>query len=347
MNTKLRELHLWLRRGWIRESLNWVRCPRVSVPNVKQITEAIAALEDGRVDHLGNDAEAPIFLLGTGWRTGSTLLQRILVTDPQLLLWGEPFGEMTPVTEMARMIFRMSNFPGLKARYAEEVLVSSSMATSWIGTLYPPPQDFRSALRSLLGRWLGEPARRRGFIRWGLKEVRLGATEAVLLRWLYPRAKFVALTRHPFDCYLSLSDSGWHHVYFRRPDVRVDSAAGFARHWNRLALSWSEVPPEFPVFRVKYEDIVNRQVDFRKLEDWLGLKLNEGLALSALVSHTAARQQLSWHQRLIISLEARSGMVALGYSQRSEKADGRRKGPACSANRGLARNSCLRMPAKE
>ena len=73
MSNKLRELYLWLRRGWVGESLDWVRCSQVSVPSPKQMAEAIAAIEDGRVDGFENDDEAPIFLLGTGWRTGSTL----------------------------------------------------------------------------------------------------------------------------------------------------------------------------------------------------------------------------------------------------------------------------------
>jgi Sulfotransferase family len=94
----------------------------------------------------------------------------------------------------------------------------------------------------MFDRWLGRPARERGFTRWGFKEVRLGAAEAMLLHWIYPKAKFVLLSRNPYDCYRSLSDSGWHHVYYTRPDIRVDSAAGLARHWNRIVISWSELP---------------------------------------------------------------------------------------------------------
>lgn len=140
---------------------------------------------------------------------------------------------------------------------------SSSMATSWIANLYPPGNDFRWALRSLFDRWLGEPARQRGFARWGLKEVRLGAVEASLLHWLYPHARFVILSRHPYDCYRSLADSNWQQVYFRHPDICIDSAAGFAKHWNRLAASWSELPVGFPSFHIKYEDLINGKVDFR------------------------------------------------------------------------------------
>lgn len=71
------------------------------------------------------------------------------------------------------------------------------MPRSWIASPYPPGDDFRLALRGLFDRSLCEPARHRGFSRWGFKEVRLGATEATVLHWLYPQAKFVILSRHP------------------------------------------------------------------------------------------------------------------------------------------------------
>jgi hypothetical protein len=261
-----------------------------------------------------SEEESPIFLLATGWRSGSTLLQRILVTDPRVMLWGEPLGEMALVSEIARMLSRLSTFPELRERCEANDQVFSSLATSWIATLYPPGKNFRGGLRALLTSWLGEPARQRGFSRWGLKEVRLGAAEASLLHWLYPSAKFVLLSRNPYDCYQSLSDSGWHHVYHIRPDIRVDSAAGLARHWNRVALSWSELPPDFPAVRIKYEDLVAGRVDLRKLESWLGLEIQEKIALSVFVGSTARHRRLRWCERLIVSREAADGMRFLGYS---------------------------------
>jgi hypothetical protein len=254
-------------------------------------------------------------LLSTGWRTGSTLLQRILVTDPHLFFWGEPLGEMTLVSRVTEMVNRSLSPPDLKwrARPLPDNLTSSSLATSWIATLSPPGDDFRLALRSLFDRWLGDPARRLGFARWGLKEVRLGAAEASLLYWLYPNAKFVILSRHPYDSYVSLSDANWHPLYYQ--DLRVDSAAGFAGHWNRIALSWSELPDGFPAFHVKYEDLVSGNYDFRKLESWLGIEIREDIALSVVVGHSSVRTRPSWYERWIIAQQAAPGMRSLGYSE--------------------------------
>jgi hypothetical protein len=302
-------------RSLSRELWAWQRCQSVILPDVKHLTRSLAVLHPQASDQVGgaSETEAPIFLLSTGWRAGSTLLQRILITEPRLLLWGEPLGEMTIVSKIAEMISHSLSPRNLQLWRDQPDPSSPGLPTSWVANLYPQSDDFHLALRGLFDRWLHEPARERGFARWGLKEVRFGAVEAALLHWLYPNARFVIITRHPYDSYRSLADAAWDPVYYRYPDVCVDSAASFARHWNRLAVSWSELPAGFPSFHIKYEDLVAGKVDFRKLESWLGIEIKESVALSASVGGTAKRRRLSWYERLIIAREAAEGLDALGY----------------------------------
>ena len=47
------------------------------------------------------DAAAPIFLLSAGWRSGSTLLQRLIMSDKHVLIWGEPYDECGAIQAMA------------------------------------------------------------------------------------------------------------------------------------------------------------------------------------------------------------------------------------------------------
>ena len=306
----------WARQNFAREVWSWAWAKSVRSPDAGQLAEALALLDGTPTTIIDQeDRESPIFILAGGWRTGSTLFQRILVSDRRLFLWGEPLGELAILPSIVQSLYRIIGFPRLDGYYLKEGTKSVELPTSWIGTLYPHGTDLRSGLRSLFDRWLAVPARNRGFSRWGFKEVRLGAAEAVLLRWLYPRAKFIILSRHPYDCYRSLSDSGWHHVFYRRPDVRVDSAGGFARHWNRLAMSWLQLPEGFPALHVKYEDLTGDSFDFRQLEAWLGIEIEEKTALSTFVGRTAIRTRLSWYERMIIKSEAAAGMRALGYSR--------------------------------
>src|SRR5579863_4284055 len=200
---KQNRLWAWARKSWLggqvrtcRQLWAWAGCEPVTFPTVKHLAESIEAL--GGAVPGSADPEAPIFLLSTGWRAGSTLLQRILVTDPRLLLWGEPLGEMVIASRITEIVNDSLSPRNLAMWRSQANLSSSTLATSWIANLYPPGDDFRSALRSLFDRWLGEPARRKGFERWGLKEVRYGGAEATLLRWLYPNAKFVIISRHPY-----------------------------------------------------------------------------------------------------------------------------------------------------
>jgi hypothetical protein len=311
----LKQIALRARRNFASELWYWARCKQVAMPSLKQLRRTMEMLDTSDRLAESRDSESPIFLLAAGWRSGSTLLQRILVTDPRVLLWGEPLGEMALVSTIAETLTRLSTFPGLSENWAKNQGLFSSLATSWIASLFPPGEDLRLGLVSLFDHWLGQPARERGFQRWGFKEVRLGGADAMLLHWLYPKAKFIFLSRNPYDCYKSLADSGWHHLYHCRPDVRVDSAAGLARHWNRIVLSWSELPSDFPAFRIKYEDLISGKFDFRNLESWLGIEIREDIALSAVVGRTARRHRPRWSERLIISYEASAGMEALGYSQ--------------------------------
>jgi hypothetical protein len=316
----------WARESWVgewtracrrcrRELWAWARSQPVALQDVEQLAKSIAVLQAGASVDAEEKPEAPIFLLSTGWRAGSTLLQRVLVTDPRLLLWGEPLGEMTIVSKLAETMSQFISPRNLQLWKDQEDPTSAPLSTSWVANLYPSSNDLRLALRSLFETWLGEPSRQRGFSRWGFKEVRLGAAEASFLHWLYPNAKFVLISRHPFDCYRSLADSHWDQVYYRHPDAPVDSAASFARHWNRLAVSWSDLPPGFPSFHIRYEDLVSGKVDFRRLESWLDIEINEGVALSVSVGGTATRSRLTWYERLIIAREAAAGMHALGYSK--------------------------------
>ncbi len=39
------------------------------------------------------DDESPIFIFSSGWRAGSTYLQRLVMSSGKVLIWGEPFDK--------------------------------------------------------------------------------------------------------------------------------------------------------------------------------------------------------------------------------------------------------------
>lgn len=319
-------MYMWCRRTrlgdlsrgskkFVHEISSWLSFKGVTLPRVGELARAVALLETCGFDTTAAPAndESPIILLSNGGRAGSTLLQRVLITDPNLLLWGEPLGEMALVTRITEMISHLEQPLKLGTWKNQTDASSPALVISWIAQLYPSTTYLRAGLRAIFDQWLAKPARDRGYARWGFKEVRLGAAEASLLHWLYPNAKFVITCRHPYDSYRSFADARWV-GYYRHPEMRVDFAATFAYHWNRLATSWPDLPTGFPCFHMKYEDLVSGNVDFRKLESWLGIKINEDVALSASVGGTTKRKRLTWYERMIIAREAAAGMRVMSYS---------------------------------
>ena len=300
----------------VRELWAWWASQTPQFPSVAQLSKSIAALS-ALESHTPNppDTESPIFLFSTGMRTGSTLLQRILITDSRLILWGEPMGEINITSRIAQMVADGMSSAFIASWHRQPALDSPELVRSWTALLHPPTDNFRLALRNLLHTWLAQPASQHGFARWGFKEVRLDAADAVLLHWLYPNAKFLLIARHPYDCYRSFADAGWPNHFVCHPGLVINSAATFAGEWRRIAISWSQLPEGFPSRLIKYEDLISGTFDFRSLESWLGLKINENEALSAVVGRTAFRARLHAYERWIVSREAAPGMRLLGYSK--------------------------------
>ena len=42
--------------------------------------------------------KGPVFLFSAGWRSGSTLLQRLITHGGEVMMWGEPFGALDALT---------------------------------------------------------------------------------------------------------------------------------------------------------------------------------------------------------------------------------------------------------
>ena len=59
-------------------------------PSAQEVASALERFGPFEEPAPGDTESSPVFVLATGWRTGSTLLQRVLMTDRRLLLY---YGE--------------------------------------------------------------------------------------------------------------------------------------------------------------------------------------------------------------------------------------------------------------
>jgi len=243
MHRQLLDCHHGLKIG-LQELLR--RCPPPDVPG-----------DDG-----------PIFLFSAGWRSGSTLLQRLIISGTDTLIWGEPYDECGMIQRLAEGLkaFR-SDWP--PADYFYDGRPPGELTDQWIANLFPALEDLRASHRALVDRLFAEPARRAGARRWGLKEVRLTADHAAYLRWLYPKAKFLLLYRNPLNAYRSYCRYGrnWYDTF---PDRPVFTPTAFGTHWRKLLEGYLADADALDALLVRYEDLSKDPATLDRIEGYLG-----------------------------------------------------------------------------
>lgn len=249
----------------------YARRTRADALRSHTIADGVAALTARNSD--GGSAEEPIFIFSAGWRSGSTLLQRLLMSGGDTLVWGEPYDRACLVQRLAATVRPFAEDWPPPAPQLEMVSLQA-LPQSWVANLYPPERALPTAYRSLLEQLFKIPAVEHGASRWGFKEVRLGADEARFLRWLYPRARFLFLYRCPYAAYRSYkafqAARGW---YVRWPDQHAFTVWAFARHWRRLTGEFVVEAERLDALLVPYEALAAGTMNER-IADYCDLALD-------------------------------------------------------------------------
>ncbi|MGI9590831.1 MAG: sulfotransferase family protein, partial [Myxococcota bacterium] len=237
------------------------------------------------------DRSSPIFVLSAGWRSGSTLVQRLLCSDPSMLMWGEPFGEAIPVPRMASMLEAFVAKAANRAEDAYESLAADTpLSEQWIANLNPGFAALRRAHRAFFETLLAAPAREKGFERWGAKWVRLTAHHARYLQWLYPRARIVLLVRDPVASYRSYRGKRWYAV---NPVARVDNVFKFVAHWKYVTDSFLEAGAGLDALLLRYEDLIGDPKQVERLAQYCELDVDSSVLSVEIRGLRKKRKQLS------------------------------------------------------
>jgi len=195
----------------------------------------------------------PIFVFGAH-RSGTTLLQRLLNSYDDVLVWGEHAGVLE---HLAAAYYRGREHPSLfrQARPLAEVLADSDALGSWQAwlTWFEPPA-WTAVFRRLVEELLvpgGLPGKRF----WGFKEIRYGAHRddrtLEFLHALYPEALFVFIVRNPFNTVASSS---------RAPEgtrslIAIQRVADLWRRRYRTYRAWY-ASDTVRSFWIGYEDLI-------------------------------------------------------------------------------------------
>lgn len=264
------------------------------------------------------DDEQPVFVLSSGWRSGSTLLQRMIMENRKdLLLWGEPLPHCNIHDGL------VNQFRAFTAQWPPRPYFLSGMklndpSDTWVANLYPDIDDLLEAHRSFHRTLFAEPAYKAGWKSWGLKEVRFTIDHAAYLRVLYPQCKIVLLYRNPYDAYLSYSH--WNVTVFRTwPDRFVSTPYAFGRNWAELTRGFLEGHERVGALLVKYEDLDTANTAER-LQSYLGWPVPRSSEMRRIrepdyskAAKRPKRTSLRAMERTMLKLATRSVLRDAGY----------------------------------
>ena len=114
------------------------------------ISSGLASLQE-RFDPVPMpDGNAPVFMLASAWRSGSTLTQRLLVSSNRLLMWGEPYDHSSLIRRLAESMAPFDD------RWPPDPYIvdpdDPPSADRWIANAYPDPDHLVAAHRAFFDR---------------------------------------------------------------------------------------------------------------------------------------------------------------------------------------------------
>lgn len=207
-----------------------------------------AAIGDG----VGRDTAAcesaePVFIVGMP-RTGTTLVERILSSHPEVFAAGE-------LAHLSLAVKRAVNTPSRHVLDADTLRAARHADLAGVGAAY-----------------LESTRPRTGHVRHFIDKMPLNFFYAGLIRRMLPNAKIICVRRHPLDTalgnYRQLFATGF--SYYNYAYDLLDTG----RYWlgfDRLARHWQETLGD-NYCEVHYEDVVaDTEAEARRLVAFLGL----------------------------------------------------------------------------
>ncbi len=230
------------------QGINWIkwRFPEINTSDIQEITEK------------------PIFIFSAGMRSGSTWIQRWMMSSSETVIWGEPYARSFIIQNMAKQIEQFSqDFPKKDFIYRQKF---EDISNQWVANLYPDLSFFQQAHRLFFINLFAIPARQKGAKRWGIKEVRLTGDHAVYLQWLFPESKFIFLIRNPYHSYQS-------YKIFTYLDQQQMTTENFGYIWRNLSESYVLYHEKLNAKLLKYEDVVKGNFELKELASYLEIDL--------------------------------------------------------------------------
>ncbi len=250
--------------------------------------------------------DAPIFILSAGWRSGSTLLQRMIMDDKRVLIWGEPYDRAGIIQKLSDMWRPFTKHWPSDKYFADNY--DSISNQDWIANLYPSIQEMQSSQIAMLDTMFRDPALRLGYLRWGIKEVRWTTNHAKYLKWLFPNARFVFIYRNPWSAYRSYKP--WRRWFRKWPTEPVLTPWAFGKHWSEMVKDFSEKSVKMGGILVAYEEL---GVKVPELRNYLGIEVAHPDSLSIERGQNVRNLSLNLIEKLVLKIVTASARSRVGY----------------------------------
>jgi hypothetical protein len=280
------------------------------------IESGLASLRGRWPDFHSSDQSRPVFIFSAGWRSGSTFLQRWIMTGEDILVWGEPYRHAALIPSLAGQLKAFTQRWPKDRYFAAFDDRPDDLSNTWVANLYPALSNLMKAHISYFENLFLKPALAAGKSHWGLKEVTLRVEHACYLQWLFPNARFLFLYRDPYRAYGSYRN--WRDWYREWPDEPVFTATQFGALWKELARDFLQNHQKTGGLLLRYEDLQTQQSRSR-LEDYLGIELADAASLTHVGEPgTKERPQDRSHwvpklERLLLKRQVEPVSLQLGY----------------------------------
>lgn len=290
------------------------RAARLSADLPARLDDALARIPASP----GPADEQPVFLFSAGWRSGSTLLQRMMMEhNKDILIWGEPFAHCNIHDNLLNQLRAFTRQWPQDDFFLSKMEISK-ISDAWTANLYPDVDCLFDAHRSFYRRLFHEPAARMGCNRWGFKEVRLTIDHARYLRALYPNCKIIFLYRNPLDAYLSYCD--WGLVWARNWPTFISTPYAFGRSWAELTRGYLDGHAGVNALLIRYEDL-DDSAAVERLQSYLGWHISRSSEMQRIARVKGSlpttphlrHETLPKIDRILLTLATRNVLRDAGY----------------------------------